>query len=318
MITGGGMYRTENDTDFTFQAPIPICLTRRCLSNYNTDQYFGYLYSNYTLFDNLDVTAGLSFDHYRGKQSVAQAKVNELNPKFGLLWRATDFLTFRGAVFKSVKSAIVDNQMLQPTQIVGFNQFFDDLNGTAAWQYGVGMDAHLHNNLYAGVEAYKRDLKIPQGINDYEKTKEELYRLYVNWTPMANLAINSGFRFENFRYDNENNTGYFPSSVETAFIPLEIRFFYPVGFFAELKGTYINQKVRAIADYGGNFNSSFYLVDTAIGYRFPKQYGLISFEAKNLFDTHFKYRDRQFQMNEQRSPDIFPERMLFARITFNF
>ena len=311
-IAGGGMYRTENDTLDKFSD----CDNNFCgPSGYNTTQYFGYLYSNFKFFNNLNLTAGLSFDQYRDNQIGAEAKINELNPKFGFLWQANQYFTIRAAAFKSVKSAIVDNQILQPAQIAGFNQFFDDFNGTVVWQYGVGMDTHFHKNLYTGIEAYKRDLKIPYNIDYYEKTREELYRLYFNWAPMNNIAINSEFRFENFRYGGEF---LFPNVVQTAYIPLTIRFFYPVGFFAELKGTYVNQKVRSIDFYGGDFISNFYLVDAAIGYRFPKQYGLISFEATNLFDTNFKYRDRQFQMNEQRSPDFMPERMLFARITFNF
>jgi Flp pilus assembly protein TadD len=313
---GGGMFRTENGTDFKLP-DVNIS------SIYNTTQYFGYLYSNYHVNNKLTLTAGLSFDHYRSKQEIAEAKINELNPKFGLFWNASNNLTFRGAIFKSVKSAIVDNQILQPTQIAGFNQFFDDLNGTVAWLYGVGMDAHILQDFYTGIEVYKRDLKIPKSVDFNDKTREELYRLYLNWTPKSYLAVNTEFRLENFRNDNENATDLYPSYIETLSVPLSLRFFSPVGFFAEIKGTFFNQKALSINFVNGgrgndDFHSNFYLVDAALGYRFPKQYGLISLEGKNLFDSNFLYRDRQFQMNEQRSPDIYPERMLFARVTFNF
>ena len=33
---------------------------------------------------------------------------------------------------------------------------------------------------------------------------------------------------------------------------------------------------------------TFFVVDTSIGYRLPKRYGLISVEAKNLFDKNFR------------------------------
>ncbi|ESS72753.1 TonB-dependent receptor [Methyloglobulus morosus KoM1] len=312
-IAGGGTFRTNNHR--------LDCSAKPCFpSLYDTTQYFGYLYSNYKVLDNLNITAGLSYDHYKDSSFDTGARLSELNPKFGLLWKANNYITFRAAAFKSVKSAIIDNQTLQPTQVAGFNQFFDDTNGTVAWQYGAGVDTHMHKNVYAGIEFYKRDLKIPISQDTFPKSKEELYRLYFNWAPFTNWVFNSEFRFENYR-GGESFPPFLPRFVETAYLPTEIRFFHPVGIFATLKGTYVDQKVLSSdinPDGTGNFTSHFYLVDAAIGYRFQKQYGLISLEAKNLFDTNFRYRDRQFQLNEQRSPDFFPERMVFGRITLNF
>ncbi|MEQ1560970.1 MAG: tetratricopeptide repeat protein [Methyloglobulus sp.] len=300
-ISGLGLYRTDNHND----AP----------KLFNTTQYFAYVYSNFKL-KNLTLTTGLSFDHYRDNNDYQrgnnQVKIdfNSLNPKLGLIWQFNKSFSLRAAIFKSVKSTIVDNQLLQPTQIAGFNQFFDEWNGTSAWLYGIGMDAQF-NNFYSGIEAYKRELNIPY----YEKkSAEELYRFYLNWIPLPKLAINTGFKFENYRghyYDA-------PVFAETTSIPLEFRFFSTMGFFATLKGTYINQFFNLPQSPVDNFKSNFYLVDAAVGFRFPKQYGLLSLEAKNLFDTHFKYVDRTFQGNEQRPPDFIPERLLFARITLNF
>ena len=307
-VLGGGLYRTDNTRlDCT---ALPCILIPN-----NTTQYLAYLYSNYKPVNNLNLTGGISYDHYRDNESGAGLNLSELNPKFGFQWKANNYFSFRGAVFKSVKSAIIDNQLLQPTQLAGFNQFFDDINGTVGWNYGIGIDTQLHKDIYAGVEVYKRDLKIPTGLI-FQKPSEELYRLYLNLMLTNNWVVNSEFRFENFRSDGSFPG--LPKFVETTYLPTEIRYTHLSGFFAALKGTFVNQRVRLFDAAQDGFNSNFYLVDAAIGYRFPKQYGLISLEAKNLFDSNFKYRDRQFQLNEQRSPDIFPERMLFGRITLNF
>lgn len=318
VVAGGGMFRNENDHVFNFSSPL-ICgpFTPNCNVAFdnNVSQYFGYLYSNVKLARKLNVTTGLSYDHFRDKGGkFSNAKLNEVNPKLGFIWQATDDLALRGAFFKSVKSAIVDNQILQPSQIAGFNQFFDDLNGTSAWNYGIGLDSHFHQDVYAGLEASWRELRIPFTVDHHEQAREELYRLYFNWTVTRRVSVNSEFRFENYR--NENIP--FPSSVETAFIPVEIRYFHPTGFFTSVKGTYVNQNTELNNTGGQGFDSDFYLVDAAVGYRFPKQYGLLSLEAKNLFDTEFVYRDRQFQMNEQRLSEFIPERQLFARMTLNF
>ena len=57
-------------------------------------------------------------------------KVQKVNPKFGVQWNITDDLVLRGAVFRTVKPALVNNQTLEPTQVAGFNQLFDDPNGS--------------------------------------------------------------------------------------------------------------------------------------------------------------------------------------------
>ena len=119
------------------------------------------------------------------------------------------------------------------------------------------------------------------------------------------------YRFEKFK---QEFTQLGPRRMNTSYVPLSIRYFNPWGFFAEIGTTYIHQTIR-----NGDVDSNdFILVDAAIGYRFPKRLGLISLEAKNLLDKNFKFRDRNFLMNEERAPEILPEQTLFARITFNF
>ena len=312
-LLGGGAYTTNN---YQNQQQVGQSSCGYCVSgNYNIQQYFGYFYGNLKLIEPLKLTTGVSFDHFNTTQLGNQHVLNQISPKLGLMWQATEAITFRAASFKTVKSAVNDNQTLQPVQVAGFNQSFDDFNGTVAYLNGFGMDTHFLQNVYAGIEAYKRNLNLQLDNNDLARTREELYRFYMNWTPHNQWAINSQFRFENFRTDNYYY--FYPQYVATASLPTEIRYFSPSGFFSTLKGTYVNQDNHNF-DTTTNFHSAFFLVDTAIGYRFAKQYGLISLEAKNLFDTHFYYQDRQYQMNEYHVPDFLPTRMVFARLTLNF
>jgi outer membrane receptor protein involved in Fe transport len=181
---------------------------------------------------------------------------------------------------------------------------------------------------------HARDLTVPWVLspNQNYNVKEELYRWYFDWKPTSMLAVNTQFKFENYRTDG--SSGYFPTLLETAYVPTEIRFFAPNGLFSTLKGTYVNQKAQSAnsplyinsayiplnVQQGDPFayHDSFFLLDAAIGYRFPKQYGLISLEVKNILNKHFIYQDRQYQMNEYHMPDFLPTRMLFARFTFNY
>ena len=57
---------------------------------------------------------------------------------------------------------------------------------------------------------------------------------------------------------------------------------------------------------------TFWLVDASIGYRLPKRYGLISVEAKNLFDKNFRFQDM-----DPGNPLIVPERLIVIRFTLS-
>jgi len=316
LTIGGGRYAYDIQNQWNSSNPF-ICLALGCQqTNTNIIQNSGYAYSNIKLLDNLTATGGLSYDSYNDSQASSLA-IEQANPKFGLLWQFNKELLFRLAVFDTLKSPIIVNQQLQPMQIAGFNQFFDDSNGTRATQYAIGMDYHPAQNWYAGIELYTRKLDVPI-INRSsflsDPRTENLYRFYVNWILHEHWLMNSGFRYEDFHSTGVST----PQTVATAYLPTSLRFFHEVGVFAELRGTYINQRVDTQQFGDQSFSTDFYLVDAAIGYRLPKQYGIFSLEADNLLDNRFKFRDRAFQTNEIRTSDITPAQTFMARFTFNF
>jgi Tfp pilus assembly protein PilF len=320
-VIGGGSYQLNNNFLFNVFIPqinrfIPAINDK----DYEHNQNFGYIYTHIDLLKNIVATIGLSYDNYFDDLENANFTISQLSPKLGLQWQVNSALTLRIAGFQTVKSPIVVNQLLQPMQIAGFNQFFDDPNGTRTTQYGVGLDAHPINNFYIGAEAYKRDLNVPSIHTEiksvvFSKQEQALYRVYFNWLPYANWQFNSEMRFESFRGPKQL-ADY--QSVDSAYIPLNVRYFNKIGFFADVTGQFVHQSVLSSDQNVDSFNSNFILLDAAVGYRFPKQYGMISLEAKNLLDKNFKYRDRSYQMNEYRASDLIPERLLFARLTLNF
>lgn len=77
--------------------------------------------------------------------------------------------------------------------MAGFNQFFDDFNGTKAWRYGAAIDQKFSSSLFGGAELSKRDLRVPTVVEvagfdqDGSSTRvdweEDLARTYLFWTP---------------------------------------------------------------------------------------------------------------------------------------
>ncbi len=321
-ILGGGTYQfdvvLDSELNFgsNFCPPFPPILgVCNSTNKFTREQHFGYLYSQVNFPKNIYWTLGFSFDSFRDNQGKEALVIEKWNPKLGLRWDINNNLTFRAAAFRTVKSPINVNQLLQPTQIAGFNQFFDYVNGTEAKQYSFGMDLKLKHNFSAGMETIIRTLKVPSfNVNDNKfvirSRREEIYLGYLNWTPAKNWALTAEYRFEKFKQDD-------PTLIETSYLPISIRYFNEWGFFSEIKTTYVNQLLENQSDEN-NFKNDFILLDAAIGLKLPNRRGIISLEAKNLLDTDFYFRDRNFQMNEIRAPEILPEQTLFARITFNF
>jgi tetratricopeptide (TPR) repeat protein len=282
----------------------------------------GYAYANVNFPDPVTWTVGLSYDDY----DEEALQVDKVNPKLGVQWNVTDDLLLRGAVFRTVKPQLISNRTLEPTQVAGFNQFFDDINATESWRYGVGLDWRVRDGLFIGAEATWRDLSEPVFIDSdvrSEDRDEELYRAYVNWLPLSELAISAEFIYD--RYDSEEGIATefdnLPEKVETFSVPLSVRYFFPNGVFAGVGGTFVNQEVRrsATATFADG-SDSFFVVDAAVGYRFPNRIGIVSLAVNNLLDEGFEFQDdsyREFRDEPSTGPYI-PDQQILARITLNF
>jgi hypothetical protein len=282
----------------------------------------GYAYANVNFPDPVTWTVGLSYDDY----DEEALQVDKVNPKLGVQWNVTNDLLLRGAVFRTVKPQLISNRTLEPTQIAGFNQFFDDINATESWRYGVGLDWRVRDGLFIGAEATWRDLSEPVFIDSdvqSEDRDEQLYRTYVNWLPLPELALSAEFSYD--RYDSEEGIATefdnLPERVETFSVPLGVRYFFPNGVFAGIGGTFVNQEVRrsATATFADG-SDSFFVVDAAVGYRFPNRIGIASLAVNNLLDEGFEFQDdsyREFRDEPSTGPYI-PDRQILARITLNF
>ncbi|MCH6579302.1 MAG: TonB-dependent receptor [Nitrospinae bacterium] len=262
-----------------------------------------------------------------GKEAVpVSLEVEEVNPKFGVQWDITRNLRFRSALFQTVKPALVSNRTIEPTQIAGFNQLFDDVNATRSRVYGVGLDWRATGNLLVGAEAAWRELDVPIFVNSgvvSQQQDEQVYRAYINWTPMAELAVSAELVYDRFEAEKGLATasGRFPEKLATTRIPLAARYFHPKGYFAGIGATYVHQTVRR-SDISplADGTDEFVVVDAALGYRLPRRRGTVSLELRNLFDREFNFQDdgfREFADEPSTGPYI-PDRVVLLRVSLNF
>lgn len=317
---GGGTYNIDatkaGRLDFGTPCPPPLeCDLGR--QNFKRERYTGYLYTNINLPRNITGTLGGS---YVSLKEGVDFEIDKFNPKVGLQWDITHRLRLRLAWFETVKSALVANPTLEPTQVAGFNQLFDDVNGTSARRRGAGLDARVSENLYAGVEISDRRLGVPSFEDNLtfrvtESQQEKLFRAYLYLLPHPYLSARGEFQLEKFARDS-SATGV--HGIETASAPVNLSFFHPSGVFAKLMTTYVQQKVKSRTQENSGVDD-FMLLDAAIGFRLPNRRGILSLEGRNLMDEHFFYRNINFQASEPVYYQRFtPHRTLFLRLTLNF
>lgn len=319
LITGVGYFNTEQQETSEFLPP----------GKTNTDHTNLYLYSYINYPEQLTWTFGASGDFFNS--DFLNLNRNQFNPKFGLTWNLFPKTTIRAAVFRTLKRTLLNDQTLEPTQVAGFNQFFDDFIATDAWRYGIGLDQKFTKELFAGAEFSKRDLKVPGQIFDPVTgavtsadfdLHELLGRAYVNWAPHPWLALTAEYQYEKFkRPEDFVSAEDLISRLETQRLSLGINFFHPTGLFAKLKPSYVYQH----GDFFGpptppemtlsiNPGSDhFWVFDASVGYRFPKRYGIFTIEARNLFNEKFNFQD-----TDPANPSISPKRLILAKFTLSF
>jgi Flp pilus assembly protein TadD len=288
-----------------------------------------YLYAGVNILEDLELTLGASYDDYDDQVFVEETS---FNPKLGIRWAPREDLVFRAAAFKTLKPALVDNRTLEPTQIAGFNQFFDDINATKAWRYGAGVDWRINRSLAAGAEATWRELEEPvlsfegetgESVQILEDRDEQFHRIYLYWAATDRVGVSADLVYDLFEAQKGEVTefGNLPERVRTISIPVVGSYFHPSGFFGALGGTFVDQEVeRSEFATDGQGQDSFFLVDAAVGYRFPKRAGLISLGVKNIFDTDFYYQDDSYRETtvEASTGPYFPDRTVMGTLTLSF
>jgi hypothetical protein len=274
-----------------------------------------YAYGTYKLTDALALTGGLGYDKVES-DAVEVGDKSSVNPKLGLLWNVSPQTTVRAAAFRVLKRTLVTDQTLEPTQVAGFNQFYDDANATKAWRYGLGVDHKARPDLLFGAEISQRDRKEPlldvtdptNSIPAIQNITEKFARAYAFWSPHRWVALSGQVLYERLETKDFVDLTGSPANLDTYRMPLGVRVFHPSGWSAGLTGTYVDQSGTFVG--GVDDSERFWLLDAAVSYRLPNRRGFISVGATNLTDKNFRYFD-----TDTKNPVIQPSRMAYVRVT---
>ncbi len=302
VVTGASYYDAKNKINLLGE-----------FDKFDISQSNGYLYFYLHYPAQFLWTLGISTD---ASDNGSLGNLYEVNPKLGFLWSLTPDTTLRFAAFRMLKRSLLTDQTIEPTQVAGFNQLFDDPAGTDFRRYGIALEHKFSSNVYGGAEVSKRDLNVPVVNAASEVWKEEFFQAYVYWTLNKRFVTSAEYEFE--RYENEDN--FYPPDTRTHLTTLALRYFHPSGFFSRLGTTYVDQFVT-FDDNKPTENKrhdGFLLVDAGIGYHLPKRYGVVQIGVNNLFNENFNYQGLGLRkLHPELQQSFFPERTVFAQINFN-
>jgi len=278
-----------------------------------------YAYAYFTPVENLTLTAGVSGDLFEETGVFTSAfglpglpsdpavpiepppvlgEKNQFNPKIGASYALASGTTLRGAWFKTLKRTLITDQTLEPTQVAGFNQFFDDPSATESEVWGLALDQKMGRKAFGGLAYSQRDLTIPQLLLQDGLTwtvleqpgEEKLLRAYLFGAPHSWVTLGAEYQYEDFDYSPDLFLSF--SKVKTHRVPFSARFFHPSGFSALLGVTFLKQEGEFRPANGAEFlpgDRSFWVMDAALRYRLPKRYGFVTAGVNNLTDEKDTY-----------------------------
>lgn len=320
MVVGGGRLDARNDL-----------VAARLLRNAIHDNV--YFYGRFSPAPPLQLHLGVGVDSVvndelrRRDSRRRDLRRQDVTPKIGLVWAATPFTTVRAASFRSVKRPLIGNQTIEPTQVAGFNQFFDDPNGTLSRRQGVALDHRFGRDVNVGIEFSRRRLEVRAAFGpETFEWRERSHRAYLYWAiPRAHTrallgswsaAIGIDPEYELLARDEALTGLEGIRNLRTRMLPLGMRFFHSKGLALSLTLNRVSQRgeLRTFPDSNTfDVKDRFSLADFAASYRFPGRQGQMTLGVKNLFDRRFTFVE-----TDPLNPRLASERFVYARLQLTF
>jgi tetratricopeptide (TPR) repeat protein len=110
------------------------------------------------------LVVGLSVDSVDNENPAAPRSDTHVNPKLGAILPVGGATTVRLVALRATKRLPAVSATIEPTQVAGFNQVFDDLDQTRFWRYGAAIDHNWARRVFGGVELSRRELEVPATI----------------------------------------------------------------------------------------------------------------------------------------------------------
>ena len=97
-------------------------------------------------------------------------------------------------------------------------------------------------------------------------------------------------------------------------VATEGRIFFDTGAFGTMRVTSVNQDGRFQGQQQEVVSGAdrFWILDASLGWRLPRQRGLVAIDVRNALNTDFRFQDI-----EPEEPTMVPRRLITVRVTFS-
>jgi hypothetical protein len=257
-----------------------------------------------------------------GVDAVKDSLIDEVrvNPKLGITWQPFDGMIFRSAAFRATKRSLITDQTIEPTQVAGFNQFFDDPNSADVWRYGLGLDREW-SSVRLGLEYVQRELEIPvketSGLVRFSDKQELQGRAYLYWSISPRVVFTTDYLFSSSSQSVQTVLDG-ALLLRTHQLPVGIGYFHSSGLSFNARATYTHQTGEYVNTHYSPLQYSsgkeaVWLTDLELGYRLHRNAGVFAIGARNIFDRPFRLQDIDLDI-----PQFIPGRAIYGRLSMNF
>lgn len=216
----------------------------------------------------------------------------------------------RLAYASRLSAAILNARSLEPTQVAGFSQVFDDFLGVKSERLAAGIDHRLARGVHLGAEGSARKLDFKtQNLDTVQR--EQTHSVYVSSPLPGNGAATLRYVFD--RFETEDAIAGWPRLVRTEILRLRVVYALPPYWNIVVEPVAVRQKVRLSTDYQEEFG----VLNLELARQLPGRNGHVSLQVRNAFDETFAYQDRNFQTSEPVSAEFVPERSVMLKISLS-
>lgn len=301
-----GESSTEQD-DLEFFGPVSFSSS----ADNDVHAYRGYSYATIKPVRSFRLVAGLNYSDiaHSKRQSepfvVPESNENDLSPKAGIIFYPTSSTTLRAAHFETLgASSSRELEGIEPGQVAGIQQIFDDPVGTHARITGVGADWKLPKETYLGVNAITRSLNTPVNFASELITVRPDDSL-EGFTPEENFEAHSqehtiGGYLNQILTDSlvgslnhdwtETDNDFDSFQLRTHRTRLGLNYFDTSGMFLFSSATWRSQDREGFDAPDSSASSDFLILSAGVGWQFPHRHGSIQLAVRNLLDEDFNYQ----------------------------
>lgn len=309
---GGSLCCLFGPDPFVFpENSLPTEISRRSL--------FGY--GQWRVGNGVMLHGGAEYLRFEDRDSPSAERING---KIGVSFRSMIGTTLRAAVFQGVKGSKYDKESLEPTQFAGFNQSFDDFNGTRWTRSALAIDQRFGSNIHGGLELSQRRLDIPGlgcgTLDCLARWQERRHRAYLVLPFGSQIALSTEWHHENSRLIDgaDNVAGLLPYRLRTDLLPL--RLWVKTGPGDLLLETWGVRQRALFRDSPGldiSGRSAFAITNLRYSLPYSDKRWLASLSVSNLFDRQFRFQNGDYN-GDPKAPLFHPRRSVLFQLVYRY